>query len=150
MPSAAVDDPVDTRPAYLSALETIVADIVAPRAIEVDRDSVFPREALGAMGEAGLLGLVSAPDVGGLGEGFRAAACVVGELAGHCASTAMVVMMHYAASAVIEAHGPLEVRQAIAAGDYGGGAVLGLLWLAVGYALLSQHDVSVLLRTRRK
>ena len=39
---------------------------------------------------------------------------------------------------------------AIAAGDYGGGAVLGLLWLAVGYALLSQHDVSVLLRTRRK
>jgi hypothetical protein len=39
---------------------------------------------------------------------------------------------------------------AIASGDYGGGAVLGLLWLAVGYALLSQHDVSVLLRTRRK
>ena len=39
---------------------------------------------------------------------------------------------------------------AIASGDFGGGAVLGLLWLAVGYALLSQHDVSVLLRTERK
>jgi hypothetical protein len=37
---------------------------------------------------------------------------------------------------------------AIALGDYGGGAVLGLLWLAVAYALLSQHDVSALLRTR--
>jgi hypothetical protein len=39
---------------------------------------------------------------------------------------------------------------AIAWGEYGGGAVLGLLWLAVAYALLSQHDVSALLRTRKK
>ncbi len=39
---------------------------------------------------------------------------------------------------------------AIASGDVGGGAVFGLLWLAVGYALLSQHDVSALLRTGRK
>jgi hypothetical protein len=39
---------------------------------------------------------------------------------------------------------------AIASGDFGGGAVLGLHWLAVGYALLSQHDVSALLRTERK
>lgn len=39
---------------------------------------------------------------------------------------------------------------AIASGDFGGGAVLGLLWLAVGYALLSQHDVSALLRTERR
>src|SRR5918997_1637429 len=35
---------------------------------------------------------------------------------------------------------------AIALGDLGGGAVLGLLGLAIGYALLSQHDVSALLR----
>jgi hypothetical protein len=39
---------------------------------------------------------------------------------------------------------------AIALGDYGGGTVLGLLWLAVAYALLSQHDVSALLRIRKK
>ncbi|MDQ3929357.1 MAG: hypothetical protein M3328_09440 [Chloroflexota bacterium] len=39
---------------------------------------------------------------------------------------------------------------AITLGDYGGGIVLGLLWLAVGYALLFQHDVSALLRTRKK
>ena len=39
---------------------------------------------------------------------------------------------------------------AIALGDYGGGAVLGLLWLAVAYALLAQRDVSALLRTRKK
>ncbi len=118
MSSAAVDAPVDIRPTYLIALEPIVAEVVAPRAVEVDRDALFPSEAVDALGRAGLLGLVSAPDVGGMGEGFRAAAFVVRELAAHCASTAMVVMMHYAATAVIEANGPIEVRQAIARGDY--------------------------------
>jgi len=39
---------------------------------------------------------------------------------------------------------------AIALGDHGGGAVLGLLCLEVAYALLSQHDVSALLRARMK
>jgi hypothetical protein len=38
---------------------------------------------------------------------------------------------------------------AIALGDYGGGTVLGLLWLAVAYALISQQDMSALLRTRK-
>ncbi len=118
MSSAAVDTPVDTRPAYLIALEKVVAEVVAPRAVEIDRDALFPSEAIDALGEAGLLGLVSAPDVGGMGEGFRAATFVVRELAAHCASTAMVVMMHYAATAVIEANGPVEVRQATSRGDY--------------------------------
>jgi hypothetical protein len=35
-------------------------------------------------------------------------------------------------------------------GDYGGGMVLGLAWLVVGYALLSQRDVSALLRTKSR
>lgn len=39
---------------------------------------------------------------------------------------------------------------AIILGDYGGGMVLGLTWLAVSYALVSHHDVSALLRTGRK
>jgi len=118
MSSAPADTAVDARPAYLAALEPVVAEVVALRAADIDRDSRFPREALDALGRVGLLGLVSAPDVGGMGEGFRAAVSVVRELAQHCASTAMVVMMHYAATAVVEAHGPVEVRQAIAAGDY--------------------------------
>jgi hypothetical protein len=44
----------------------------------------------------------------------------------------------------------ISLPLAIALGDHGGGAVLGLLWLAVAYALLSQHDVSALLRARTK
>src|SRR5215210_320092 len=117
-PSAPADAPVDGRPPYLVALEPVVAEVVAPMAGDVDRHGTYPGPALDALGAAGLLGLVSSPDVGGMGGGFRAAASVVQELARNCASTAMVVLMHYAATAVLEAHGPTEVREAIAAGRY--------------------------------
>jgi alkylation response protein AidB-like acyl-CoA dehydrogenase len=66
----------------------------------------------------GLLGLVSATSVGGKGESLAAAANVVERLARECGSTAMVVCMHYCGTAVVEAHGPAEVRQAIAAGKH--------------------------------
>jgi len=102
--------------AYLDALDTIIADVIAPHAVEVDRAGLFPRAALDALGAAGLLGLISASEVGGLGYGHRAAALAVERIAHHCASTAMVVCMHYAAAAVIEAHGPRTDREAIAAG----------------------------------
>jgi hypothetical protein len=38
---------------------------------------------------------------------------------------------------------------AIVLGDYGGGIVLGLSWMALGYVLMRQRDVSAWLRTRR-
>ncbi|MBO0686986.1 MAG: acyl-CoA/acyl-ACP dehydrogenase, partial [Candidatus Dormibacteraeota bacterium] len=66
----------------------------------------------------GLLGLVSAAEVGGRGEGMRAAATVVERLARVCASSAMVTLMHYCATAVVEAHGPEDVRREIAAGRH--------------------------------
>jgi alkylation response protein AidB-like acyl-CoA dehydrogenase len=108
----------DERPDYLLTLEPIAAEVVAPAAAEIDRTAAFPRAALEALGQAGLLGLVSAAEVGGLGQGHRAAALAVERLARECASTAMVVCMHYAAAAVIEAHGPRAVREAIAAGKH--------------------------------
>lgn len=37
---------------------------------------------------------------------------------------------------------------AIAAGDYGGGLVMGVLWTAVGYRLISAHDVSAVIKAR--
>lgn len=105
-------------PAYLAALATVIADVVAPAAAEVDRTGAYPRAALDALSRAGLLGLVSATEVGGGGEGPRAATAVVQAMAEHCGSTAMVVMMHYCGTAVIEAFGPTDVRERIAAGDY--------------------------------
>ncbi len=103
---------------YKTALEKIIKEVVAPAATEVDQTASFPRAALEALGEAGLLGLISAPEVGGLGQTHRAAAWVVEQLATACASTAMVVCMHYAGTAVIEAHGAPATRQAIAEGKH--------------------------------
>jgi len=108
----------DDRPAYLVDLEPIVATVVAPAADELDRTAAYPQAALDALAQAGLLGLVSAAEVGGLGQGHRAAALVVERLAQECASTAMVVCMHYAGAAVVEAHGSREARAAIAAGRH--------------------------------
>jgi alkylation response protein AidB-like acyl-CoA dehydrogenase len=105
-------------PSYLASLEQVIANVVAPAAVEIDQTGAFPRAALDALGAAGLLGLISAPEVGGQGQAHRAAALVVERLARECASTAMVLCMHYAGTAVIEAHGPREVRAAIAAGRH--------------------------------
>jgi alkylation response protein AidB-like acyl-CoA dehydrogenase len=102
--------------AYEQLIETIAAT-AANRAARVDSGE-FPTETLRAMGDAGLLGLISAAEVGGKGLGLPAAAAVVERLARECGSTAMVVTMHYCATAVIEAHGAIEVRRAIAAGKH--------------------------------
>lgn len=112
-------NPVATQaPPYLERLEQIVAEIIAPAAIEIDQRRTFPRAAITALGQAGLLGLISATEVGGMGQGHRAATLAVERVARECASTALVLCMHYAATAVIEAHGSPEVRAAIAAGRH--------------------------------
>src|SRR5689334_1834164 len=99
---------------HQDALARVVADVVAPNAAEVDRTGEYPRTNLDALGEAGILGLCSAADVGGGGEGLAAAADVVEQLARHCGSTAMIVMMHFSATAVIEQLGPEPARAAVA------------------------------------
>lgn len=101
---------------YEKQIESIAA-IAAAHATQVD-GGAFPSQTLAALAEAGFLGLVSSPDVGGKGLGLAAAAFVVERLARECASTAMIVCMHYSATVVIEAHGPVEIRRAIAAGKH--------------------------------
>ncbi|MET0519094.1 MAG: acyl-CoA dehydrogenase family protein [Burkholderiaceae bacterium] len=98
------------------ALERIGTDIVEPQALETDRQGRFPRAAIRALGESGLLGLVSAATVGGQGAGLAQARRVVERLARDCPSTAMVVCMHYCAVAVLEQFGPEPLRREIAAG----------------------------------
>src|SRR5713226_7861026 len=106
------------RPYYLDDLEHVITETIAPLAIEIDQAGTYPRAALEALGKVGLLGLISAKDVGGLGEAHRAAARVIEEIAKYCASTAMVVCMHYAGTAVIEAYGPRGILEAIAEGRH--------------------------------
>ena len=99
-------------------LGPVIDDVIRPQAPIIDRDGAFPRPGVDALAAAGLLGLASSTEVGGGGHGMRAVAEVIERLAAECGSTAMVVLMHYAATAVIEAHGPRDVRAAIAAGDH--------------------------------
>lgn len=101
---------------YEKLTESIAA-VAATHAPDVDRGA-FPSETLQALREGKLLGLVSSTDVGGLGLGLDAAAFVVERLARECASTAMVVCMHYCGAVVLEQHGPSEVRTAIASGRH--------------------------------
>jgi alkylation response protein AidB-like acyl-CoA dehydrogenase len=101
---------------YEKILESI-APVAASNAAAADRGE-FPKATLDALAESGLLGLVSATSVGGKGLGLAEAATVVERLARECGSTAMIVCMHYAGTAVIEQHGPEDVRRAIAAGKH--------------------------------
>jgi isovaleryl-CoA dehydrogenase len=96
----------------------VIRDVIEPAAAEIDRSGAFPRAGVEALGKAGLLGLMSGPEVGGGGQGLSAAAAIVTELAAVCGSTAMITLMHYSATTLIEAHGPAEVREAIAQGRY--------------------------------
>jgi alkylation response protein AidB-like acyl-CoA dehydrogenase len=107
-----------TTPSWLEVIERISTEVIAPAAEEIDSSGAFPHAALSAMGQAGLLGLISSKVIGGLGEGHRAAVQVVERIARECGTTAMVVCMHYCGVAVIEAFGSREVRAAVARGHH--------------------------------
>ena len=101
---------------HLELIEQIATTVTAEHAAAVDGGE-FPTATLNALKEAGLLGLISSTEMGGMGQGPRAAAEVVERLARECASSAMVTCMHYAGTAVIEAHGNEETRRTVAKGD---------------------------------
>jgi isovaleryl-CoA dehydrogenase len=103
---------------YAQALERVLRDVVEPQAAEVDAAGAFPRSQLGALAQAGLLGLTVPADLGGGGGGLREAAAVIRELGAVCGSTAMVMTMHYSATAALVAAGDKETLTAIAAGRH--------------------------------
>jgi alkylation response protein AidB-like acyl-CoA dehydrogenase len=103
---------------YLEVVESVASGVVAANALEVDQSGLFPSASIHALREAGMLGLISAKEVGGMGEGPRAAGMVVERLARECGSTAMIMCMHYTATMVVEALGFETMRQATAAGNH--------------------------------
>lgn len=98
---------------YLEDLEKIVDDHVAPAAAEVDRAGTFPKAGIEALQAAGLLAAPVAERFGGGGLGLSAASEIVRRLSVACSSTAMVVTMHYAATAVLAAVGREDVLHEI-------------------------------------
>ena len=103
---------------YAHALGRVIRDVVEPGAAEVDAAGAFPRSQLGALAQAGLLGLTVPADLGGGGGGLREAAAVIRELGMACGSTAMVMTMHYSATSALVAAGDKETLTEIAAGRH--------------------------------
>ncbi|WP_440102534.1 acyl-CoA dehydrogenase family protein [Streptosporangium sp. H16] len=103
---------------HMAALDAAIESTIAPAAAETDRRGTFPRAGVDALAQAGLLGLTSAKELGGGGQGLSEAAKVIERLGETCGSTAMVVLMHYAATALIEAYGSEKVRAEIARNEH--------------------------------
>ena len=103
---------------YVERIDRVCKNVIEPNSIRVDKEGVFPHEAIAALKQEGLLGLISAKPVGGQGQDLHAAAQVILRIAQDCPSTAMVLCMHYCATAVLEAQGSDAVRTAIANGEH--------------------------------
>lgn len=89
-------------------------------AARVDAEGEFPREAVAALREAGLLGLTLPTDAGGLGGGPADLVAVLRRVAAVCGSTAMVYLMHVAAVTPVAAAPPPgrpELLRRLASGE---------------------------------
>ncbi|WP_042411263.1 acyl-CoA dehydrogenase family protein [Streptacidiphilus carbonis] len=103
---------------YQEKLSEAITNVIEPAARLVDREGKFPRDGVTALGAAGILGLTVPTSHGGAGAGLAEAADAVRRVSGACGSTAMVLTMHFAATAVLTAHGPDTVVRAIAEGRH--------------------------------
>jgi alkylation response protein AidB-like acyl-CoA dehydrogenase len=107
---------------WVERAEQLARAVLAREAEDVDRQGRWPVEAVAALGTSGLLGLTVPPAYGGAGEGPRTFAAVTRVLAGSCASTAMIYLMHVCAMGAIAAAEAFprreEVLRAAAAGRH--------------------------------
>src|SRR2546430_12742765 len=80
--------------ALRDAVRELAESVVEAHAAEVDREHRFPREAIEAARELGLLGILIPPEYGGAGRDHLAFTICVEELARACASTSVIVDVH--------------------------------------------------------
>ncbi|MGZ6090520.1 MAG: acyl-CoA dehydrogenase family protein, partial [Polyangiales bacterium] len=97
----------------IESLGSVVRDQIAPRAAEVDAKGSFPAEQLDALRKLGLFGISIPKELGGLGLGPRAFVAAAEEIATGCASTAMIYVMHVAATQAIAGSTTLAQKDAL-------------------------------------
>ncbi len=95
-----------THDAAISKVGEIVDRVLAPSAAENDKAGRFSTDAVKALGDSGLSGLLLPADCGGSGLGPRTFAAVTAALAEADASVAMVYLMHILGAATILAARP--------------------------------------------
>ncbi|RBY92303.1 acyl-CoA dehydrogenase [Blastococcus sp. TBT05-19] len=120
--------------ADLLALTREIADAeLAPKAARYEREERFPREVFRTLGEAGLLGLPFAEEVGGGGQPYAVYLQVVEELAARWASVALGVSVHTLACSPIANHGTEAQRRDLLP-EMVGGSLLGAYSLSEAHA----------------
>ncbi|MDD2768218.1 MAG: acyl-CoA/acyl-ACP dehydrogenase [Methylococcus sp.] len=94
-----------------SEIRSLVDDVIRPNAEKIDRDGIFPRENLNALGKAGWNGVLIPEEFGGLGLDHLAFSIVAEEIGRACASTALVYVMHTGAVQTINLFGNRDQKE---------------------------------------
>jgi alkylation response protein AidB-like acyl-CoA dehydrogenase len=120
--------------ADLLALTRELADAeLAPKAAAYEREERFPREVFRVLGDAGLLGLPFAEEVGGGGQPYEVYLQVLEELATRWASVALGVSVHTLACSPIANFGTAAQRRDLLP-EMVGGSLLGAYCLSEAHA----------------
>src|SRR5262245_44042651 len=98
-----------------SRAKEIAEKTLAPAAVAHDKEASFSKEAIDALGAAGLLGVTLPADAGGGGLGPRAFADVTAILSEADASVGMVYTMHICATQLIAVGAKATGSKALAA-----------------------------------
>jgi alkylation response protein AidB-like acyl-CoA dehydrogenase len=98
---------------WSAAAGRLAENVAEKHVAEVDEQGRYPAEAMQALAEGGFFGLCLPSEFGGQSQPPRVFAAVVEELARRCASTAMIYVMHGAASQVLAASTTLADREAL-------------------------------------
>jgi alkylation response protein AidB-like acyl-CoA dehydrogenase len=83
----------------------VAREVVAPRAVEVDRTGEYPEDYFRAFRDAGLLGLAIPPEYGGSGAGTLGLALAVEEMTKYCSSAGLMLLTTRLATACISMTG---------------------------------------------
>jgi acyl-CoA dehydrogenase len=89
----------------VEAAARIGLEVAAVHADRVDRDALYPREAIAALAGERLLGCMVPVELGGLGSSLREISAMCTALGRHCANSAMIFAMHQIQVACIVRHG---------------------------------------------
>src|SRR5262249_12468864 len=79
----------ETRDGILSGIERLIAERIAPRAAEIDRDNAFPQDLWKAGAEIGLFRLGIPEEYGGLGRDILTPLIISERIARVCAAFAL-------------------------------------------------------------
>jgi acyl-CoA dehydrogenase len=97
--------PAPTFDALLTAVRSLAKEVAAVNAASVDKEARFPHETLQALKAVGALSAAVPRELGGLGCSMRELSQLCAAVSGACASSGMVLAMHYIQVACLARHG---------------------------------------------